>query len=109
MFGVIGKAPQNVPDKRKTFLDKCIKDREGRIAIGSWPNVPLAVWLVATLVGMFLPRGSAGNVFHGIAYGALFTWAWLELFEGVNYFRRLLGVVVILLLLVSVSHTGQLM
>jgi len=26
----------------------------------------------------------------------LFTWAWQELFEGVNYFRRALGLVVLI-------------
>jgi hypothetical protein len=26
----------------------------------------------------------------------LFTWAWQELFQGVNYFRRSLGLVVLL-------------
>lgn len=25
------------------------------------------------------------------AFGALFTWAWQELFDGVNYFRQVLG------------------
>lgn len=28
-----------------------------------------------------------------VAFGALFTWAWQELFEGVNYFRRSLGLI----------------
>lgn len=30
-----------------------------------------------------------------IAMGTLFTWAWFELFQGVNYFRRTLGFIVL--------------
>jgi hypothetical protein len=33
-------------------------------------------------------------VFSLLANGSLFTWAWMELFQGVNYFRRGLGLAV---------------
>jgi len=33
--------------------------------------------------------------FHAIAFGCLFTWAWQELFQCVNYFRRFLGLIVL--------------
>jgi hypothetical protein len=36
-----------------------------------------------------------------IAFGSLFTWAWLELFQGVNYFRRALGFIVLLFAIAS--------
>jgi hypothetical protein len=33
---------------------------------------------------------------EALAFGSLFTWAWLELFQGVNYFRRALGLGVLI-------------
>jgi hypothetical protein len=36
-----------------------------------------------------------------LAFGSLFTWAWEELFQGVNYFRRALGFLVLFGLIVS--------
>ncbi|HEY9908282.1 MAG TPA: hypothetical protein V6D18_11845 [Thermosynechococcaceae cyanobacterium] len=39
-----------------------------------------------------------------MAFGSLFTWAWLELFQGVNYFRRSLGLIVLLGAIASKPH-----
>jgi hypothetical protein len=36
-----------------------------------------------------------------VANGSLFTWAWLELFQGVNYFRRAIGLGVFIAIIVS--------
>jgi hypothetical protein len=79
-----------------TWFDKVFRDDEGQLAIAQKPNFPILVWLTA--MGLrFLPLNdtlSAGV--DALAYGVLFTWAWLELFQGVNYFRRALGLVVLL-------------
>jgi hypothetical protein len=48
-----------------------------------------------------------GALFEGldvIAFGAIFTWAWLELFDGVNYFRRALGATVLIGVIASRIH-----
>ena len=42
-----------------------------------------------------LTSGMPYALLDTVAFGALFTWAWLELFDGVNYFRRALGLVVL--------------
>ncbi len=79
-----------------TLFDKTFRDDQGNIAIAQKPNLPILVWLGATLV-KFLPIN--GNLYAGVdalAFGAMFTWAWLELFQGVNYFRRSLGLIVLL-------------
>ncbi len=36
-----------------------------------------------------------------VANGSLFTWAWMELFQGVNYFRRSLGLIVLIGIITS--------
>ncbi|MBD1942562.1 hypothetical protein H6F50_09370 [Coleofasciculus sp. FACHB-712] len=41
-----------------------------------------------------------------VGSGALFTWAWQEFFDGVNYFRRALGLVVLGAMIALRLHIG---
>ena len=90
---------------QQKLIDKCMKDQKGHIALVQAPNLPLVVWLVARLLTWPL-SGLAQKTAQVVAFGALFTWAWLELFQGVNYARRLLGLVVLGLLVVSATKHG---
>lgn len=92
--------------QRKTFLDHCLKNKQGQLAVWQRPNLPLIVWLVARGLH-WLAAGAADRVVRTLGFGALFTWAWLELFQGVNYFRRGLGLVVLGFLLLSGLHSQQ--
>ena len=79
-----------------TLFNRTFRDENGNIVIGQPPNPPLWVWTAATLLKLLF---TTGNIYKGldlIAFGSLFTWAWLELFEGVNYFRRALGLFVLI-------------
>jgi hypothetical protein len=87
-------------DVRVTFWDKCFRDRHGRVVLAQMPNLPLIVWLVATLATRPL-LGKWELLARAIATGAIFTWAWLELFDGDNYFRRALGLVVFMSIFVG--------
>lgn len=80
----------------RTFVDKCIRDDKGSLAIFQRPNLTLIVWILATLLTK-ITSGTIDDFFGLIAFGALFTWAWLELFQGTNYFRRVLGFAVLAL------------
>lgn len=77
--------------KQITWIDRTFRDSEGNIVIGQIPNLPISIGLTASLLQFVLPSGNIQTTFGLIAYGALFTWAWQELFAGVNYFRRSLG------------------
>lgn len=74
-----------------TFIDKTFRDSNGNIVIAQMPNLPLIVWLATSILSLIFPTGNINIVFDTLATGSLFTWAWLELFDGVNYFRRALG------------------
>lgn len=78
-----------------SLFDRTFRDSEGNIVIAQMPNLPLLVGLGATLVQLVLPSGNLQTGFDLVGFGALFTWAWQELFDGVNYFRRALGLVVL--------------
>lgn len=60
------------------------------------PNLPLIVWIVTSLLALVFPSGKINTALDLLANGSLFTWAWLELFQGVNYFRRALGLAVLI-------------
>lgn len=78
-----------------TFFDKTFRDEEGKIVIAQTPNLPLIVWFVASLSRMVFTTGGLNLGLDLLAFGSLFTWAWQELFAGVNYFRRALGLLVL--------------
>jgi hypothetical protein len=83
------------------LLDKIFRDDEGNVVIAQTPNPPLWAWLAATILKLIPSNAYILSVLDSIAFGALFTWAWLELFSGVNYLRRAMGLIVIGILIVS--------
>lgn len=86
----------NTNTETNTTFDKIFRDSNGQIVIAQTPNLPLIVWGVATLLQLIVTTGKINTGLDLIAFGSLFTWAWEELFQGVNYFRRALGLVVLI-------------
>ena len=81
--------------EKQTLFDKFFRDSDGNIVIAQAPNPPIILWGVASLLKLIFTSGLTNVGLDLIAFGSLFTWAWLELFQGVNYFRRMLGLVVL--------------
>jgi hypothetical protein len=75
------------------MIDWLFRDRRtGRITIAQFPNVPLGVFLVASVLRRLLdPEGALDTTLRVIATGGLIWWAADELIRGVNPWRRLLG------------------
>ena len=81
-------------------MQNMFKDSNGKIVIAQKPNLPSIVWFVS-YIASYLPLHDRLLAFFSlISFGALFTWAWLEIFSGVNLFRRLLGIVVMIVILI---------
>lgn len=83
------------------MLSDLFKDKQGHWAILSKPNIPLITWFVSWVLSHILPYGTWNFVAALVAFGALFTWAWLELFQGASLFRRALGAAILILLIHS--------
>ncbi len=79
-----------------TLFDRTFRDSNGNVVIAQMPNLPILVWVAATLLKLVFTSGNLHSGLDAIAFGSLFTWAWQELFQGVNYFRRSLGLIVLL-------------
>jgi hypothetical protein len=86
---------------QNTLVDKTFRDSDGKIVLAQMPNLPLIVWIVSSLLQLIFTTGKINTGLDVLASGTLFTWAWLELFQGVNYFRRALGFGVLVALIAS--------
>lgn len=82
-------------------INKVFADKHGDIVVFQPPNKVAVVALVATVLSMVLPYGTWNFIASLISYGTIFTWAWLELFEGASLFRRALGCAVLIWLVLS--------
>jgi hypothetical protein len=74
-----------------------------RFPIVQFPNLPLIISLLAGTAGRFL-HGSAHSYAESVSDLALTIWAYEELVHGVNWFRRLLGLAFLALLIVRVGR-----
>lgn len=82
------------------WWDKFWKDKHGEVVVYQHPNIWLSVWVLLALVSLFVSENLADVLWH-ISLGVLAIWALLEIFKGVNYFRRTMGAVVLLLVVLA--------
>lgn len=82
-------------------ISKFWKDKEGNIAVFQVFNLALIIWLVASVGSKLFEHGTVHNLMTTIAFGALFTWAYLEITKGDSYFRRVLGMLIMMLIIVN--------
>ena len=95
MSSQLNRDLEKLEAQQTTLFDRTFRDSEGNIVIAQMPNLPILVGLAATFLQLVVPTGQIQTGLDLIGFGALFTWAWQELFEGVNYFRRALGLIVL--------------
>jgi hypothetical protein len=82
-------------------LDKLFKDSSGKIVIAQMPNLPIIIWAVLSLLKIVYKTGRINIGLDILASVSLSVWAVQELFQGVNYFRRGLGAIVLIGLIIS--------
>jgi hypothetical protein len=79
--------------KIEMLWDKFWLDKNGDYVIWQWPNAWLIGWALATVVSL-MTKAKVSDVFSLIGTASLIVWSGLEIISGVNYFRRALGLVV---------------
>ncbi len=84
-----------------TLFDQVFRDSKGKVVLAQMPNLPIIIWIAASLLKLIFTTGKIYTGLDLLAFGSLFTWAWQELFQGVNYFRRALGLLVFFVLIAS--------
>jgi hypothetical protein len=88
----------------KGLVKKTFYDEQGRLAVFAFPNPPLIIWGLAALAGHIFSSSWPHKIFSLISLIAIIIWALLEIFSGINYFRRALGAVVLAITLWSRLH-----
>lgn len=74
-----------------------------RFPIVQFPNLPLIVAFLAGQAGAFL-HGTEHAYAASVSYLAMMIWAYEELMHGVNWFRRVLGLTFVILLIMRVAR-----
>ncbi|MGC1177313.1 MAG: hypothetical protein WA843_04545 [Candidatus Saccharimonadales bacterium] len=90
-------APRKKPtDRRGGLWDKIWRDRQGHVVLFQAPNIWIIIWALATVLLLFT-NGDLADGLRVVARVALAGWAVLEITTGLNYFRRILGGIILLL------------
>ena len=84
------------------LFDRFFRDNTGEIVVAQAPNIPILVWIAATLLKLVVKTGQVKIALDVLAFGSLLYWSFLEITQGATYFRRDLGVIVLIALMVSV-------
>lgn len=87
--------------KESIRVQRFFKNKDGHIVLFQWPNFLLWSWIFLKLLAYLLPNGSWHVGAEQLSRAVLFAWAYLEITTGVNYFRRLFGLLVIMYIVVS--------
>ena len=82
------------------WFDRFFRDEDGNIVIGQPPNPPMLVWAIASVLLIF-KTGAIRTGLDIVVLIAFVVWGLTELFQGVNYFRRSLGLIELIAMIAS--------
>ena len=88
---------------KQSFWARIWRDKHGRLALVQWPNPPLVIWIVLSILAK-LTHGITKADFSAVGSAFLFVWAYKEITEGESHFRRFLGAAVLVLLIHSLIN-----
>ena len=93
--------------RKHTLLSRIFTTAEGTIVIGQYPNWELFAYVVLKIVSLIVP-GPYNRYAADAAAVAIIAWSVLEIYSGVNPFRRLLGAAVLISLGLSWLSSAKL-
>ena len=103
-MAVIAKHQRQQYEDRDLW-DKFWKDKDGNVVVWQTPNMWLIAWVVLTLASLFI-NGTVSYVLWYASLAALAIWAIREIWKGVNYLRKGLGAVILLLIILALFKVG---
>jgi phosphoglycerol transferase MdoB-like AlkP superfamily enzyme len=78
-------------------LRNFFSDKDGKLAMWQKPNIPLICWFVFLVLSHLLPAGNWRAPSQVVSKAAIIIWALLEMYSGASPFRRVLGLIVLIL------------
>ena len=85
---------------RRAF-DRFTRDKNNNTVIGQFPNLPIIGWFVFMIAAHAVSSGFWKRGFTDLSAAFLFTWSYLEITQGVSSFRRTIGTIVAIGILIS--------
>lgn len=82
--------------KSKHIVKNFFKDINDKVVVWQMPNFPLVAWLVLMIGAHLVNAGHLKNGLQFLSSAFLLSWAYLEIVSGDSNFRRLLGLVVMI-------------
>ena len=67
------------------------RNDEGKVVLWQNPNLPLTGWLIFLVTSWMTKDTMLASSLRNMSMAFLFTWAYMELIGGENYFRKTLG------------------
>lgn len=81
-----------------------VNRRTGGLTVAQWPNVALSVSIALSIARRFnIQKGTPETTLRVLSAVAIIVWAVDELVRGVNPFRRILGLVVLLTTMTNIG------
>jgi hypothetical protein len=77
------------------------RNSAGKIVTIQRPNGPLMVWIILEAISVAVHRQPLKKDIGLVSMASLAVFAYLEITDGVNYFRRLLGLAVMIAVVVG--------
>jgi hypothetical protein len=87
--------------KLRHAINWFIRDKNGRVQVFQFPNLPIIAWLGCMVVNL-LTKGVLQSSFSQLSLIFLSIWSYLEITSGASYFRRTLGLVIAVLIIGNV-------
>jgi hypothetical protein len=81
-------------------VEKVCKDKDGKWTLFQFPNLPLLVWLLCVITSR-LTNGDTSTNISNLGNIFLSIWAYLEIAYGDSIFRRILGSIVLLAIVLN--------
>lgn len=88
---------------QRSFWDKIWRDKTGQVVIWQFPNAPLFGWVILTCLSLIF-SGTLADMFGWAGTVSLIIWSLLEIFQGVNYFRRAFGAVILIYCIATIIN-----
>ena len=85
------------PKKARQLVGNFFKDKQGKWLVIQFPNTLLVIWIVLLLVNLLV----SSQHIRQLNTAVLFAWAYVELTQGSSYFRKALGAIVLIFVIIS--------
>ena len=96
---------KNKTDDRSLW-NRFWRDKRGHVVIWQTPNIWLILWFIFEAISLFVASHGVEIASWWLATVALGVWSLYEVFQGVNYLRRLLGLFIAAMTLLTVFNVG---